>query len=193
MARFDATPGLDALVAQMVAPEIAEVAREVAREAQLLEPGLKRWVTRQDERVCGSCAPMHGVVIPVNDLFQVPAFDWETQERGVRYVYMRAPRELEPGQEAAAIWWNKHRHQCRCEAVPAGDYDEGIDTEGPTVAGTRVTSTVSATGPKIVVAEFGDVKGAGRYPVEGERFMGQATVRVAARRNAQTRTLRRGR
>lgn len=191
MARFSATTGLDAIVAGMVAPEVAEIAREVAREAQDREPGLKRWVTRIDGRECPSCRAMHGVTIPTNDLFEVPAFEWETRERGVQFVYMSKPRDLEPGQEAAAVWWNRHRHQCRCQAVPAGDYDDGIDTEGPTVAGTRVTATATATGPKIVVAEFGTVHGAGRYPVEGDRFMGEAAAVVAARRNRQT-IIRRG-
>lgn len=192
MARFEAAPGLEALVAQMIAPQVEEIAEEVAREARRLEPGLKRWQSVMDGRQCGPCAAMHGVTIPTNDLFEVPAFEWETRERGVRFVYMSKPRMLEPGQEAAAVWWEKHRHTCRCRAVPAGDYDEGIDDSGVTVAGTRVSASATAQGEAIVVAEFGTVHGSGRFPVEGERFMGQAAQNVARRRNRNTRLLGRG-
>lgn len=188
MARFEAAPGLEQLVAAMVAPEVRQIAVEVQQAAQRREPGRKTWVTMADGRVCASCRPMHGVTIPTNAMFEVPAFPWETQHRGTRWVYFKEPPRPLPGQEGLApIWFEKHQHQCRCRAVPAEGYDAGITTSAPNVAGSRVTATVSAVGDGIMVAEFGSAYGGGRFPAPGTRFLGGAAAEVANRRRSRLR------
>ncbi|MFE2723902.1 hypothetical protein [Kitasatospora sp. NPDC059327] len=174
MARFEAVPGLEELVAAMVAPEIGRIADEVADRAKRLAPPTKQWVTVADDRVRHTHVQTEGQSVPNNLRFKVPSMDWDRRHRGLgAHTYMKAPRD----QTSRAVANIKN---CRCHTMldPVG-ISRGINSGPPIVAGNHVTVTVVCEGDLVVQAELGDVYPGGLVAA-GAHFMARATRAVSA-------------
>ncbi|MFJ3793566.1 hypothetical protein [Kitasatospora sp. NPDC090091] len=174
MAEFTPVPGLEALVAAMIAPEVGEIADKVAAQARRLAPPTKQWITVGDDRVRHTHVQTEGQSVPDNLRFEVPSMDWDRRHRGLgAHTYMKAPRD----QTSRAVANIKN---CRCHTTldPAG-ISRGINSGPPIVAGNRVTVTVVCEGDLVVQAELGDVYPGGLVAA-GAHFMARATRTVSA-------------
>ncbi|MFD7830701.1 hypothetical protein [Streptomyces sp. MJM8645] len=168
MARFEAVPGLEELVAAMVAPEVGRIADQVADRARRLAPPTKQWVTVADDRVRHTHVQTEGQSVPNNLRFKVPSMDWDRKHRGVgEYTYMKAPRD-----ESSRAVANLKNCRCTTTLDPKG-VAHGINTGQPVTAGNRVTVTVVCEGDLVVQAEFGDVYPGGLVAT-GTHFMARA-------------------
>ncbi|MFD0351757.1 hypothetical protein ACFQ0M_48040 [Kitasatospora aburaviensis] len=92
MAEFTPVPGLENLVAAMVAPEVGRIGDKIATQAKRLAPPTKQWVTVGDDRVRHTHVQTEGQTVPNNLRFKVPSMDWDRRHRGLgAYTYMKAP------------------------------------------------------------------------------------------------------
>lgn len=174
MGQFIPVPGLEEIVAAMVAPEVRRIGERVATTAKQLAPGTKKWVTMADERVRPTHVRTHDQSVPNNLRFEVPSMEWDRKHRGLGPVtYMNQPRD-ESSRAVANL------KNCRCQATldPQG-IARGINVGQPIVAGKVVKLTVVCEGPKVVQSEFGDVYPGGLI-APGAHFMATATAIVAA-------------
>ncbi|MFJ7004147.1 hypothetical protein ACIQWY_29580 [Streptomyces albidoflavus] len=175
MAKFRPAPGLEARLAQLLAPDVHRIAQQVEVRAKRLAPPTKRWVTLGDDRVRPTHVAAQGQVVPDNLRFSINSMDWDRRHRGVgAKTYMLAPRD----QSSRAV---ANLKNCRCTVHkdPAG-IARHINTGQPVVAGKRVTVTVTASGPMVVEAEVGTVY-PGNLVADGTFFMARAAAQVAAR------------
>lgn len=177
MATFEAAPGLNETVAQMVAPHVHRIAKRVEQEARRLAPPTKKWVTmgdalvRDTHRVAGQLP-----AIPENLRFPVPGQPWDV-EHGLSpgVDWMLKPKDTSSGLPPDAVQ-NVH---CRCtEALDPAGIASKIHTSPIQVYGTEVKVTVSCTAYKIVECEFGDTTPTGIF-MPGTHFMERAAARVA--------------
>ncbi|MEU0857411.1 hypothetical protein ABZ352_18505 [Streptomyces griseofuscus] len=176
MATFHVTPGLEEQLAQLIAPKVQEIGREVERQAKLLAPPTKKWITLSDDKVRPTHAAAHGQEVPDNLRFAINSMAWDRQHRGVgALTYMKAPRD----ESSRAVANIKH---CRChvQTVPDG-ISRNIHSMPLVVAGTTVTVKVVAEGDWVVPAEIGTVY-PGNLEAVGTYFMARAAAAVAARR-----------
>ncbi|MFJ5121962.1 hypothetical protein [Kitasatospora sp. NPDC088548] len=174
MAKFIPVPGLEALVASLVAPEVRRVGEKVVAEARRLAPPTKRWVTVADNRVRHTHVQAEGQTVPNNLRFAVPSMDWDRRHRGVgAFTYMKAPRD----QSSRAV---ANLKNCRCQVAtdPKG-VARGINARLPVIAGNTVKVTVVCEGDLVVQAELGDVYPGGLVAA-GLHFMARAARTVAA-------------
>ncbi|MGI5337658.1 hypothetical protein ACQEVS_09805 [Streptomyces sp. CA-181903] len=176
MAKFRATPGLEAQLARMIAPYVQRIARRVEVEAKRLAPPTKRWVTVADDKVRPTHMGAQGQVVPDNLRFTVNSMDWDRKHRGVgSSTYMLQPRD----QSSRAV---ANLKNCRCTTVIDPDgIARNVTTGQPVIAGKTITVTVTARGPMVVEAEVGTVY-PGNLVAEGTHFMARAAAAVAARR-----------
>lgn len=176
---FTLFPGVEELVAKMIAPRVTEIAEDVKREAKRLAPGTKVWVTFEDGRVCDHCQPLHMNELPENLRFAAKSYQWDIDNRGVgEYTYLLYPRDSSAG--ANDLVMVSH---CRCllDRDPEGLSRKIHNTPGK-AAGKLVKATVYIEGDHVVEAEQGTVYGEGRHVVEGAHFMYRGALNVARRR-----------
>lgn len=180
MAKFIPVPGLDEMVAQMIAPEVGKIAKKVELTAKRLAPPTKKWVSMGDHLVRNTHREANGQEIPENLRFRVTGQPWDIKHGySIGIDWMLHPKDTSTGLPSDVVQ-NVH---CRCTTGldPLGIADK-IST-GPTrVMGTEVHVTVSCTAVQIVECEFGD-----DYPTirggvhaDGTHFMGRAAAQVAA-------------
>ncbi|MFN1193376.1 hypothetical protein ACK03K_34495 [[Kitasatospora] papulosa] len=176
MAKFVPARGLEEALAQMVAPAVHRIARQVEIEAKRLAPPVKRWVTVGDDQVRPTHVSAQGQAVPGNLRFAINSMDWDRRHRGVgEKTYMRAPKD----QSSRAI---ANIRNCRCTTHSDPDgIAKNINTGPPVVAGKKVTVTVSARGHLVVEAEVGTVY-PGNLVADGAHFMSRGAAIVAARR-----------
>jgi len=174
MGSFTPVPGLEELVAAMVAPEVQRIADRVTNAARQFAPPTKTWVSMGDDRVRKTHVQTHGQEVPDNLRFAVPSMDWDRKHRGVGpTTYMRFPKD-ETSRAVANL------KNCRC--VPRLDPQgiaKGINASQVTVAGKVVRVRVVCEGNLVVESEFGDVYPGGLI-AKGAHFMARATAAVAA-------------
>lgn len=180
MGEFRAVPGLDEMVAQMVAPEVRKVAESVHREARKGAPAAKRWVSMSDGKVRPTHVEAHGQQIPENLRYHVTSMEWDRQHRGVGPVtYMLRPKD-DSSRAVANI------KNCRCVSALDPTAIARRVKIGPTkVYGTEISIEVSCSFYKIVECEFGDSYTFGNVS-PGTRFMGNAAARVAQQTRVAT-------
>jgi hypothetical protein len=176
VAGFTAVPGLEAIVARMIAPAVEDIGRQVEEEAKKLAPPTKQWITVEDDKVRVTHRAAHGQIVPDNLRFSVPSMDWDMKHRGVGPItYFKQPRD----ESSRAVANLKH---CRC--ITRTD-EEGIAREvnrtGAVFEGHEVKVTVYAQGKWIIQAEYGTVY-PGNLPAPGTHFMARAAANVATRR-----------
>jgi hypothetical protein len=178
MARFTAAPGLNELVARMVADRVKDIAQEVEVEAKTLAPPTKSWRSQRDPAV----RPTHdqhggvdGQEVPANLRFDLKSMDWDIEHRGVGpRTYMLTPKDESSGAVA-------NLENCRCTF----DLDyEGISREIKTgelvQEGARVSVKVACEAHLAVAAERGEVYPMGNVS-NGTFFMQGAASTVRAR------------
>ncbi|MFF4276125.1 hypothetical protein [Streptomyces sp. NPDC001536] len=175
-AKFHPTPGLERMVALMVAPQVHEIAREVERAAKRFAPPTKRWITVADDRVRPTHVEAHGQERPENLRFEINSMDWDRKHRGVGPItYMKEPRD-----ESSRAVANIKNCRCSVHAIPDG-IARNIRTLPPVVTGSTVTAKVVASGQFVVEAEVGTVY-PGNLEAVGAFYMARAVAAVAARR-----------
>jgi hypothetical protein len=176
MGTFEPVPGLEAMVARMVAPEVTEIGHQVERAAKRLAPPLKEWVTVADDRVRPTHVAAEGQQVPDNLRFKINSMEWDRKHRGLgEHTWMRAPRD-ESSRAVANI------KNCRCtpRSIPDG-IARNIRTGPTVVSATMVRVDVIAEGPWVVEAEWGTVYPGG-LRADGTHFMARAAAEVAAQR-----------
>ncbi|MCD9904630.1 hypothetical protein LUR56_40160 [Streptomyces sp. MT29] len=175
-AKFTPSPGLEEALAQMLAPDVHRIARQVEIEAKRLAPPTKRWVTVGDDHVRPTHVSAQGQEVPDNLRFAINTMDWDRKHRGLGdKTYMRAPKD----QSSRAVANIKN---CRCTTHRNPDgIAKNINTGPPVVAGKTVTVTVVARGHLVVEAEVGTVY-PGNLVADGAHFMSLGATIVAARR-----------
>ncbi|MEU5425553.1 hypothetical protein AB0H73_08080 [Streptomyces olivoreticuli] len=175
MATFHLAPGLEQRLAQMIAPHVHQVGREVEREAKRLAPPTKRWITVADDKVRPTHAAAHSQEVPDNLRFEINSMDWDRRHRGVGPItYMLKPRD-ESSRAVANL------KNCRCAVHNIADgIARHIKTEPPSIADTTVTVKVVASGKYVVEAEVGTVY-PGNVEAKGVHYMARAAAAVAAR------------
>lgn len=176
MAKFTAVPGLEEMVAQMVAPGVERIAQQVETEAKRFAPPTKKWITVGDERVRPTHAEAHGQVVPDNLRFVVTSMEWDRQHRGVgANTYFRWPKDETSRAVANLV-------HCRCaRQVDKEGIARLIHTSKPVITGKKVTATVVCQGDWVVQSEYGTVY-PGQLVATGAHFMARAAAAVAARR-----------
>lgn len=174
MGKFFPVPGLEEIVAAMVAPEVRRIGERVEAHAKALAPPTKKWVTMADDRVRRTHVSTNDQVVPNNLRFEVPSMDWDRKHRGLGpTTYMKLPRD-ESSRAVANI------KNCRCTAtLDLQGIARGINTGEPVVAGKVVKVTVVCEGNKVLPAEFGDVYPGGLIAT-GAHFMARAAAIVAS-------------
>jgi hypothetical protein len=175
-AKFHVEPGLEAKLAQLIAPKVHEIAREVERQAKVFAPPTKKWITVADAKVRPTHVAAHGQEVPANLRFKINSMQWDMQHRGLGpTTYMKAPRDS--SSRAVANIKN-----CRCHSMSIPDgISRNIRTLPPVVAGSTVTVKVIAEGEWVIPAEIGTVY-PGNLEAKGAYFMARAVATVAARR-----------
>lgn len=173
MARFEARPGLDELVARMIAPDVRKIAERVHREARKTAPAAKRWVSMGDGKVRPTHIKAHGQTLPENLRYEVTSMDWDREHRGNGPItWMMKPKDQSSGAVA-------NIKNCRCVSALLPTAIADNVSIGPTrVMGTEVRVDVTCTYYKIVECEFGDSYDRGNVS-PGTRFMGKAAATVA--------------
>ncbi|MGC4950903.1 hypothetical protein ACLQ2N_32525 [Streptomyces sp. DT224] len=176
MAKFHVEPGLEQKLAQLIAPQVHEIARRVERQAKVFAPPTKKWITVADDKVRPTHAAAHGQEVPANLRFKIKSMRWDMQHRGLGpTTYMKEPRDS--SSRAVANIKN-----CRCHAQSISDgISRNIRTLPPVVAGSTVTVKVIAEGEWVVPAEIGTVY-PGNLEAKGAFYMARAVAAVAARR-----------
>ncbi|MER5482647.1 hypothetical protein ABT024_05435 [Streptomyces sp. NPDC002812] len=175
MAKFHVAPGLEERLATLIAPKVHEIAREVERQAKVLAPPTKKWITVADDKVRPTHRAAHGQERPENLRFEINSMRWDQQHRGLGPItYMKAP--LDESSRAVANLKN-----CRCQAhtIPDG-IARNISTLPPVVSGSTVTVKVVARGEWVVAAEVGTLYPGG-LEAKGAYYMARAAAMVAAR------------
>lgn len=186
MGSFKATPGLDDIVARMVAPEVGNVAKRVERAAKRFAPAVKEWTSMQDNDVRDTHVEAHGQQRPANLRYELTARPWDVAHgHSIGVDPVTGPNDPTSGLPGDSAQWIRGNtpYGCRCRSVllPTA-IAEKIKT-GPTlVEGSRVRVVVSVTADKVVQAEFGDAYASARGTLvaDGTRFMGRAVATVAA-------------
>ncbi|MGA5411566.1 hypothetical protein ACPCSC_30465 [Streptomyces lavendulocolor] len=175
-AKFHPEPGLEAKLAQLIAPHVQEIAREVERQAKVFAPPTKKWITVADDKVRPTHVAAHGQEVPTNLRFKINSMQWDMQHRGLGpTTYMKEPRD---GSSRAVA----NIKNCRCHSMSIPDgISRNIRTLPPVVAGTTVTVKVIAEGEWVIPAEIGTVY-PGNLEAKGAYFMARAAAAVAARR-----------
>ncbi len=175
MAKFHVEPGLEQKLAQMIAPKVYEIAREVERQAKVLAPPTKKWITVADDKVRPTHAAAHGQERPANLRFEINSMDWDRRHRGLGpLTYMQAPRD-----ESSRAVANLKYCRCQSRTIPDG-IARNIHTLPPVVSGSTVTVRVVAQGDWVVAAEVGTIY-AGGLEAKGAYYMARAAAMVAAR------------
>lgn len=182
MAEFTAVPGLDSLVARMVAPEVHKIARQVEIAARRLAPPGKKWVAVMDARTRDTHREAHGhPQIPGNLRFAVRGQPWDIAHGASPGIdYLRYPRDESTGlvaspQDDAHV---QHRN-CRCVvALDPAAIASKIHTSPAYIYGPIVRVEVTCTAYKVVQAEYGETYPGG-VTSPGTHFMGRAAARVA--------------
>ncbi len=178
--RVELRPDLDEVAARMAAPTVERLVAELAREARERAPGIKVWVTSEDERVRPSHAQANDQEIPENLRFRLK-----------KQIYVRGGGRgsRKPGRTALAPQGYDlareprdenlpadQRQNCRCISVDLpGVIARRIVTGPVVVEGARAHGRVSVQFNRIVESERGT---SGDRPA---RFMGSALDAVAAR------------
>ncbi|MFF4188100.1 hypothetical protein ACFYZ9_33390 [Streptomyces sp. NPDC001691] len=176
MAKFHVAPGLEQRLAQMIAPQVHDIARGVEREAKRLAPPTKRWVTVPDQHHHPTHIGANGQERPDNLRFEINSMDWDMRHRGLGPVtYMNAPRD-----ETSRAVANIKNCRCRTQSIPDG-IARNISTQPPVVTGSTVTVKVVVQGDYVVEAEVGTVY-PGNLTAPGTFYMARAAAAVAARR-----------
>jgi hypothetical protein len=172
--RFIPVPGLEEMVAAMVAPEVHRIGKRVEAQAKVLAPPTKTWVTMADEKVRRTHVDTEGQEVPGNLRFEVPSMDWDRRHRGLgEKTYMKAPKD-ETSRAVANI------KNCRCTmALDPDGIGRGINAGEPVIEGNLVRVTVVCEGNKVAQSEFGDVYPGGLI-APGAHFMARAAAAVAA-------------
>lgn len=197
MAKFTAVPGLNELVAEMIAPELTNIAEFVADKARSYAPPTKKWRNVGDSRVRPSHVHAGGQEVPDNLRFELTAFEWDVKHPGASRVGGRdqtgdgsgwdgpAARTV-PGVKSFLKFPRDHTGghlvqilNCRCGVVMDPDgVAKLVKVEAAVARGTKVTATVVAEGSHVHGAEYGDV-----YPspvlepvAKGTFFMHRAAV-----------------
>lgn len=182
MARFTPVPGLDEMVALMVAPEVRDVADDVRKIARKLAPNAKSWVHMADGRVRDTHVEAPGramnINVPTNLRFDIRSMKWDMVDDESRHVgastWMMRPRDFASGGIA-------NSKQCRCHATIDRDAIRNTLRTGPTeLLGARIRIVVSATGNRIVASEFGETYDHVAKPAKGLHWMGRAAATAAA-------------
>ena len=192
--RFYPVPGLDEMVALMVAPEVREVAKDVQRVAKVLAPEAKNWVHQGDSRVRTThrAAPLDAAWnfnVPDNLRFRIDTmtrdnsrgwvWDWDAHDPESNHVHehntwMLHPEDWTSGAVANIL-------DCRCRAEHDKNAIRKTVRVGPTrVTGARIRIVVSATGNRIIASEFGETYDSPAPPAVGLHWMGRAAATVAA-------------
>jgi hypothetical protein len=178
VAGFTPAPGLEELVAAMIAPQIHDIAKEVEREAKRLAPPIKTWISMRDGRVRHTHKGTDGQKVPANLRFKIESMEWDREHRGVGpNTYMRFPKD-----ETSRAVVNILNCRCRVQFDKNG-IAKHIKAGPAKVEGTKVVSVVSVKGEWVVAAEFGTVY-PGQLVAKGNRFMGRAALNVALRSRA---------
>ncbi len=201
MARFTPVPGLDEIVARMVAPEQRRFAERVEDTAKALAPPTKTWVHIGDGRVRTPHMAAGGQEVPDNLRFDLTSFEWDVMHPAVgslrkgtpggdgwagqmartapgHTTWMLYPRDQTPAAFVQAV-------NCRCSTTLNPDgISKLISTEATTVVGTRITTTVAAVGKWVIEAEYGTVYPSmvGDLVAEGTFFMTKAAAGGGGRR-----------
>lgn len=175
MAKFHVEPGLEQKLAQLIAPKIHEIAREVERQAKVFAPPTKKWITVADDKVRPTHVAAHGQEVPANLRFKINSMQWDMQHRGLGPItYMKEPRDS--SSRAVA---NIKNCRCHAQSIPDG-ISRNIRTLPPVVAGSTVTVKVVAEGDWVVEAELGTLY-PGNLEAKGAFYMRRAAAVVAAR------------
>ncbi|MBV1940763.1 hypothetical protein KUF83_29970 [Streptomyces sp. BV286] len=175
MAKFHVEPGLEQKLAQLIAPKVHDIAKQVERQAKVFAPPTKKWITVGDDKVRPTHVTANNQEVPANLRFQVNSMQWDMQHRGIGpTTYMKAP-----GDESSRAIANIRNCRCHAQSIPDG-ISRNIRTLAPVVTGTRVTVKVIATGKWVVPAEIGTIY-PGNLEAKGAYFMGRAAAAVAAR------------
>lgn len=177
MGEFTAVPGLEAMVAAMVAPEVRKVALKVAVQARRLAPAGKKWVSMSDSLVRVTHREAHKLSeLPSNLRFAVPGTPWDVAHGlspGIDYL-------LEPKDTSTGLPLDSVQHvHCRCVlALNPTALSSRIKTGPARVEGSHVEVAVTCTHADVLGAEYGDVYPGG-IVAPGTHFMGRAAARVA--------------
>lgn len=190
MARFEAVPGLDDLVARMVAPEVTNVAKNVERLAKAYAPPVKKWVSMQDDRVRDTHIEANGQMRPDNLRFSLTSRPYDVSHHGALGVdYLVKPNDHThglPGDAAQFIRGNTP-FGCRCQVVLLPTLiSSRIKRQATRVVGSTVTVRIVSHSPNpdvsVVKAEYGDayptLRGFQHAP--GTRYMRRAIRDTAA-------------
>lgn len=196
MATFTVRPGLDQIVAGMIAPKVGEVAKQAGKIAKRGAPPTKTWISRRDGKVRMPHVHADGDEMPDNLRFKLTAFAWDLEhpgslpvevEKGTgasrwpdartvpgRHSYLLFPRDKSQGHFVQIV-------NCRCvlEMDPEG-VARMIRVTEPVQFGTKVTAKVIAEGAYVEQAERGEVYPGGLV-AEGEWFMRKAVLEMGAR------------
>ncbi|MEU7228930.1 hypothetical protein [Streptomyces chrestomyceticus] len=173
---FHVEPGLEQKLAQLIAPKLHEIARQVERQAKVFAPPTKKWITVADDKVRPTHLAAHDQEVPDNLRFKIISMDWDRRHRGVgEFTYMKAP-----GDESSRAVANLKNCRCHARSIPDG-ISRNIRTLPPVVTGSTVTVKVVAEGEWVVPAEIGTVY-PGNLEATGTYFMARAAAAVAARR-----------
>jgi hypothetical protein len=176
MAKFTVAPGLEERLALMIAPKVEEIGRRVERQARILAPPTKRWVTVADHDMRRTHIQANGQEVPDNLRFEINSMQWDRDHRGVGpKTYMKFPRD-----ESSRAVANLKNCECRADKIPDG-ISKNIRTLPPVVTGQKVTVTVVAEGQWVVAAEVGTVY-PGNLVAPGTFYMARAAGMVAASR-----------
>lgn len=185
MATFKAAPGLNETVAQMVAPEVGNIAKRVERFAKQFAPPMKRWVSMQDDNVRDTHVAAHGQEVPGNLRYGLISRAYDIEHHSALGVdYANQPNDPTAGLPGNSAQWIRGDTPwgCRCRSVllPTA-IAERIKTGPVLVEGSTVRVVVSCDAPQVVKAEYGDY-----YPTphgvvhnDGTHFMGRAAAAAA--------------
>jgi hypothetical protein len=186
MGKFKAAPGLDDMVALMVAPEVRVVADDVRDTAKKLAPQTKTWVTRGDNRVRDTHREVKASGfnrdVPDNLRFYLRTMDWDANDEESNHLppqtWMHYPRDKTSRAVVNIL-------ECRCHVRRFHKLRNKIRTMPTQVVGPSVRIRVQVTGNRVVESEFGE-KYTGPPPDEpGLRWMGKAASAAAARGRAR--------
>lgn len=174
MAKFHVAPGLEERLAVMIAPHVEAVGRRVERQAKILAPPTKKWVTVADNDMRPTHVAANGQERPDNLRFEINSMEWDIKHRGVGpLTYMKFPRD-----ESSRAVANLKNCECRADKIPDG-ISRNIRTTPAVVTGSKVTVTVVAEGEWVVAAEVGTVY-PGNLVAPGVFYMARAAAAVAA-------------
>ncbi len=167
------------MVAEMIAPEVRKIAKEVERVARRLAPAGKRWVSMADNRVRDTHVVAHSLTeLPANLRFAVPKQPWDAEhglgESGA-VDHLLKPKDTSTGLPIDAV---QHVH-CRCVLAFNPAALASKIKAGPAVYdGASVTVAVTCVHEHVLGAEYGETYSSGVHS-PGTHFMARAAARVA--------------